>query len=195
VAVEAVIGSRELAGPGWRLAAERPVERADRISAGDGWVAVVGIRRGLKLLVTGGGGLPDVRVEAWAGDPGDSADGVAVVSLPDGGLALARVPLCSCGTRGCGNAGVQFGKPMPADDLPALAGLLRGLPWTEAVPSRSGVLRGDGLAALPVRHFTGRAKVVFHGTRVQDGVRVPVTRVLYDGSGAEEHERGHPERG
>jgi hypothetical protein len=103
---------------------------------------------------------------------------VAVVSLPDGGLALARVPLCGCGTRGCGNAGVQFGKPMPADDLPALAGLLRGLPWTEAVASRSDVLRGDGLAALPVRRFTGRAKVVFHGTRVQDGVRVPVTRVL-----------------
>ena len=33
---------------------------------------------------------------------------VVVVVLAGGGLALARVPLCGCGVRGCGNAGVQL---------------------------------------------------------------------------------------
>lgn len=196
--VEAAIGSRELVGPDWRLAVERPIERAERLSSGGGgggWVAVLGIRRGLKLLVTGDGGLPDVLVGAWAGEPGDSSDGVAVIGRADGGLAVARVPLCGCGVRGCGNAGIQLSKHMPAGDLPALAELLRGLPWTGAVPSPSTVLRGEGLAALPVRHFSARAEVVYHGARVQDGVRVPVTRVLHDRSSAAEQDAGRGEDG
>jgi hypothetical protein len=150
--VRAIIGSRELVGPGWRLAVQRPIERAGRLGlwgASDGWVAVLGIRRGLTLLVTGEDERADLSVEAWAGEP-DASDGVAVVELAGGGAALARVPLCSCGDRGCGNAGVQFGKQLPADDLPALASLLRALPWSDAVPSRSDVLRGESLAALPM---------------------------------------------
>jgi hypothetical protein len=149
--VSALIGSRELVGPDWRLAVQRPIERSGPLGplgADDSWVAVLGIRRGLTLLVTGDSGLADVLVEAWAGEP-ESSDGVAVVELAGGGAALARVPLCSCGDRGCGNAGVQFGKQLPARDLPALASLLRELPWSDAVPSRSDVLRGEGLAALP----------------------------------------------
>jgi len=150
--VTAVVGSRKLEGRGWQLAAERPVERAEPLSpfdAGDGWSAVLGIRRGHKLLVTGGGELADPLVEAWAGEPGDSSDGVAVVELAGSGLAVARVPLCSCGVRGCGNAGIQLSKQVPAGDLPALVAVLRTLPWTGAVPTVSNVLRGDGLAALP----------------------------------------------
>ena len=42
----------------------------------------------------------------------------------------------------------QFGKPLAPGDLPALVGLLRELPWSAVVPTRSGVLRGDGLAAI-----------------------------------------------
>ena len=196
--VEAVIGSRELVGRDWRLAVERPIQRAERLSpfdSGDRWVAVLGIRRGLKLRVTGDGGLLDLMVEAWAGEPGDCSDGVAVIELAGGGMAIARVPLCGCGDRGCGNAGVQLRKQLPAGDLPALVALLRALPWTGAVPSRSDVLRGEGLAALPVRRSTGQAKVVYHGTRTQDGKRVPVTRVLHDLPGAEQQRTGQAEDG
>ena len=34
----------------------------------------------------------------------------------------------SCGTRGCGYAGIQLRKQVPAGDLPALVALLRALP-------------------------------------------------------------------
>ena len=163
------------------MAVERPIERAEELGAsgaGDGWVALLGIRRGLKLLVSGDSGLLDLMVEAWAGEPGDSSDGVAMIELADGRLAMARIPLCGCGDRGCGNAGIQLRKQIPAGDLPELVALLRELPWTGAVPSRAAVLRGEGLAALPVRRFSGPAEVAYHGTRMQDGKRVPVTRVL-----------------
>ena len=192
--VSAVVGSWELAGTDWRLAVERPIERAEHLGAfggGDGWVAAVGVRRGLKLLVTGDGGLLDLMVEAWAGEPGDSSDGVAMIELAGGGLAMARVPLCGCGDRGCGNAGIQLRKQIPAGDLPALVALLRELPWTGAVPSRATVLRGEGLAALPARRFGGQTEVVYHGTRMQDGKRVPVRRVLHDHFGAGEQRPGN----
>jgi hypothetical protein len=185
-------------GSDWRLAVERPIERAEQLSvfdSGDRWVAVLGIRRRLKLLVTGDGGLQDLMVEAWAGEPGDSSDGVAVIELAGGGLAIARVPLCGCGVRGCGNTGIQLWKQLPAGDLPALVALLRALPWAGAEPSRADVLRGEGLAALPVRRSGGRAKVVYHGTRMQDGTQVPVTRVLHDSSGAEQQRAGQAEDG
>ncbi|HEX3388092.1 MAG TPA: hypothetical protein VHT94_03545 [Streptosporangiaceae bacterium] len=145
--ITAVVGSGELVGPDWRLATERPIEPS--CPAGEGWVALLGIRRGLKLRVSGDSGPGDLLVEAWAGEPGDSSDGVAVIERAGGALALARVPLCGCGTRGCGNAGLQLRKLMPAGDLPALAALLRSLPWTGAVPSLTNVLSGEGLAALP----------------------------------------------
>jgi hypothetical protein len=139
-------------GADWRLAVERPIERPspdDPWDRDDEWLAVLGIRRELKLRVSGQDGQPVVLVEAWAGEPRESTDGVAVVRLPDGGLALARVPLCGCGVRGCGDAGVQLRKTLPGRDLPELARLLRALPWTPAAPERGDVLRGDGLAALP----------------------------------------------
>jgi hypothetical protein len=54
-ALTAVIGSRKLAGADWQLAVERPIERAEQFSpcdTPDGWIAVLGIRRELKLRVT-----------------------------------------------------------------------------------------------------------------------------------------------
>jgi hypothetical protein len=159
---------------------------------------VLGVRRGLKLLVTGDGEVPDPLIEAWAGEPGESSDGVAVLELAGTGLAVARVPLCSCGDRGCGNAGIQLSKQVPAGDVPELIALLRALPWSDVVPTRSNVLYGDGLAALPLPSDSGRpSKIVYYGARVQDGVLVPVRRVLRDrprpqrqpGRGAEDGQR------
>jgi hypothetical protein len=69
---------------------------------------------------------------------------------------------------------------LPAGDLPGLAGLLRALPWTLAVPAREDVLRGDSLAALPGRRAGRTTKVVYHGAATVNGVPVPVTHVLYD---------------
>jgi hypothetical protein len=147
--VRVAIGSSELAGPDWRLALERPVEQA----ADGGWRAVLGLRRGLKLQVTGEGAQPDeVWVEAWGGDPADDdTDGVAVIALADGSLALWAIPLCPCGERGCGNVDTQLSKALPVSKLPALAELLRTVPWTSRLPPHGpdDVLRGDGLAALP----------------------------------------------
>lgn len=181
--ITAVIGSRKLAGPGWQLAVERPIERAERLTPFDPeveWSAVLGIRRDLKLLVSGVDAAPRLLVAAWAGEPGDASDGVAVVERADGDLAVARIPRCGCGDRGCGNAGIQLRKSLPAGDLPALVALLRVLPWSSTVPDHSDVLRGEGLAALPVRRTVGRSKLVYHGLQTRDGVLEPRTQVLRD---------------
>jgi hypothetical protein len=60
---------------------------------GDGWRAVIGIRRGLKLLVATTDETDLLQVEAWTAEPGQSA-GVAVVEARGGRLQVARVPLC-----------------------------------------------------------------------------------------------------
>jgi hypothetical protein len=150
--IRAVAGSGELEGPGWRLAVDGLVGQGAGLGcAGGRWSAVLGIRRGLKLLVTGDSELPDAWIEAWAGEPGDCTDGVAVVEVAGTGPAIARIPLCSCGDRGCGNAGIQLRMQVAAGALPAVVAVLRALPWTGVVPGRSDVLRGGDLAALAAR--------------------------------------------
>lgn len=134
-------GLRRLAGDGWSLRAE-----GVELLGADGWRAVIGVRRGLKLLVTGTG-QPELRVAAWTAEPGEPA-GVAVIDAGDGVLQLARVPLCECGDRGCGNAGVQLDKQLAGNALPALVDLLRELPWARVAATRSNVPRGSGLAAI-----------------------------------------------
>ena len=140
--VTAFPDEQRIAGAGWSLRAER-VE----VLGGGAWRALIGVRRDLKLLVSGSGRGCEVEVEAWAAEPEDS-DGVAVIDAGDGVSRVARVPLCGCGERGCGNAGVQFGRWLPGRELPALVGLLRELPWSEIIPTHSNVLRGAGLAAI-----------------------------------------------
>lgn len=140
--VIAVPGERRIVGEGWSLSAEHL-----EMLTGDDWCALIGVRRGLKLLVTSDGRAQEVAVEAWAGEP-EETDGVAVIDTGDGDIRLARVPLCSCGERGCGNAGVQLAKWLPGRDLPLLLELLRALPWSETIPARSNVLHGSGLAAI-----------------------------------------------
>jgi hypothetical protein len=141
-AVTAVSSKRQLVGDGWRLRAERIEMLND-----NGWRALVGVRRGLKLLVTWSDQDKELELEAWAGEP-EETDGVAVIDLGDGDVWLARVPLCSCGDRGCGNVGIQLFKWLAGNELPALVDLLRDLPWTETIPTRTNVLQGDGLAAI-----------------------------------------------
>jgi hypothetical protein len=141
-AVTAIPGTRRLVGDGWSLSAER-IE----ILQGKDWRAVVGIRRGLTLLVTWTHRSQELEVEAWVGEP-EETDGVAVIDTGDGDIRLARIPLCSCGDRGCGNAGIQLSKSLPVKELPVLAELLRELPWTKTVPIHSNVLRGNDLAAI-----------------------------------------------
>jgi len=141
-AVTAIPGKRRLAGEGWSLRAER-LEMLN----GHDWRALVGVRRGLKLLVTCSEQEQELEVEAWAGEPGKT-DGVAVIDVGDGEIRLARVPLCSCGDRGCGNAGIQLAKWLPGSELPALVELLRALSWTERIPTTSNVHQGADLAAI-----------------------------------------------
>jgi hypothetical protein len=133
---------RRIVGEDWSL-------RADRVEVfgGGEWRALIGVRRGLKLLVSGTGLGHDVEVEAWAGEP-EQSDGVAVIDAGEGDPRVARVPLCECGDRGCGNAGVQFGKWLPGGELPSLIGLLRTFPWSETIPTHHNLLRGGGLAAI-----------------------------------------------
>jgi hypothetical protein len=137
--VTATPGGRRVAGPGWSLRAKRVEPVRD-----GGWAALIEVREGLMLLVTEHGGP---HVAAWAGEP-ERSDGVAVIEAGDGALGLARVPLCACGIRGCGNAGIQFSTSVADSRLPGLVDLLRDLPWTQAVPDRSNVLRGASLAAV-----------------------------------------------
>jgi hypothetical protein len=140
--VTAFPDERRIAGQGWSLGAER----VEVLDTGE-WRALMGVRRGLKLLVSRPGPEHELEVEAWVGEPEES-DGVAVIDAGDGVPRVARVPLCECGGRGCGNAGVQFGKWLAGGELPALVDLLRELPWSEIVPTRGNVLRGVGLAAI-----------------------------------------------
>jgi len=129
-------------GPGWRL-------RAQWMNSHDaGWRALVGVRNGLNLLVTADDPESDLWIEAWAGEP-DHSDGVAVIGDGGDAFSIAAVPLCGCGDRGCGNLGIQLAKEIAPGELAALVTLLRELPWSSAAPSRSDVMRGDGLAALP----------------------------------------------
>jgi hypothetical protein len=141
--VTAVPGARRIAGRDWSLRAER-LETTEGVD--HDWRALVGVRNGLNLLVTSVN--QELRAEAWAGEP-DKSDGVAVIDVGDGDIRLARVPLCSCGERGCGNVGIQLDRWLDGQELPALVELLRELPWTRTIPDRDNVLRGRGLAAIP----------------------------------------------
>src|ERR1700726_1707403 len=129
--VTALPDERRIAGEGWSLRAER-VE----VLGGGAWRALIGVRRSLKLLVSGTDLHHEVEVEAWAGEPEES-DGVAVIDAGDGVPRVARVPLCECGDRGCGNAGVQFGKSLASGELATLVGSLREYPWSEKIPTHS----------------------------------------------------------
>jgi len=96
-----------ITGSDWRV-------KAEWLHARSGYfVALAGVRESVKLLIEGRNAEPDadnpfeipgeVTIEAWEGYP-DDTDGIAVWG-PDSPRALARIGLCGCGARGCGNAG------------------------------------------------------------------------------------------
>jgi hypothetical protein len=161
--VTAIVDKRRLVGDGWSLR----VDRLELLDGGD-WRALIGVRRCLTLLVTWSDQANELDVEAWTGEP-ERTDGVAVIDAGSGDLRLARVPLCSCGDRGCGNVGIQFAKWLPGGRLPALVELLRELPWSSTIPTRSNVLEGDGLAAMEHPN-TGRSTAA---SRLSRGQRRP----------------------
>jgi len=132
-------------------------KRVETLALG-AWRALIGVRSSLKLLATMTGHDPqpdlDLEVEAWVGEPEES-DGIAVIDPGDVGLEVARVPLCECGDRGCGNIGIQLRKRLAGRDLPALVDLLRALSWSELIPARSNVLRG---MASPLSRHQARTR-------------------------------------
>jgi hypothetical protein len=130
VTITAVPAKRQIVGETWSLRAER-VESLP----GQEWQALIGVRRDLKLLVIWSEDAEEIEIEAWAGEPGET-DGVALIDEGGGDLRLARIPLCSCGVRECGNIGIQLSTWLPAGRLPGLVDLLRDLPWTGTVPGR-----------------------------------------------------------
>ncbi len=130
----------------------------------DTWIALVGVRDGLNLLVTPpdpddvvqgkATGIPPhlktgpwrdkVRIEAWAGQPDDS-DGIAVLGREGVAEAIARVPLCGCGVRGCGNSGIQLDKRIWPSELFQIVDRLRHLPWSTTGLTHENVLQGGEL--------------------------------------------------
>ena len=89
--------------------------------------ALLGVRRNVHLLVQAEDDPDSVWVELWAGEPEES-DGLAVVVDSEGLQGLARIALCGCGNRGCGNVGLQLAAMVPSPHLPALVDSLRELP-------------------------------------------------------------------
>jgi len=78
----------------------------------------------------------DVRL--WTRPGGESvldSDGVAVLSDSGFPHALARIPLCGCGDRGCGNAGLQLDAQVDAATLLDVLELARDLHW-DSRPAR-----------------------------------------------------------
>jgi hypothetical protein len=116
---------------------------------GTPWSALVEVRRGVAIMVIGDNPTLRPWVELWSGDPGD-ADGLAVI-FDEGALeGVARIPLCGCGDRGCGNVGIQLAADIAAEDFPRLVDLLRALPDVPHDPTGANLWRGEFHAGEPV---------------------------------------------
>jgi hypothetical protein len=121
-------------------------ERARAITpprdVGAPWTVVLELRRHVNLKIEADNGAERLRAELWSGQPAGS-DGLAIVMKHDNPAGVARIPLCTCGERDCGNAGVQLDVSIPADELPRLVDLVRGLPDTSITPERGQTWDGD----------------------------------------------------
>ena len=104
--------------------------------------SLIRIRPKVNLLVCADDGATSARVELWSGEPGDS-DGLAVAIDRDGPSALYRIPLCGCGERDCGHAGILLSNDIAVETLPALIDLLAGLPETMDRPTPSAAWDGE----------------------------------------------------
>ena len=96
--------------------------------------AAVSVKRGLTVLLRSD--LPESWISLWLGDPTDEV-GVAIVKDRDGRpIGLSEIPLCTCGIRGCGNAGVQFATQVSEEVVPLVLNLIEGLPTVPTEPER-----------------------------------------------------------
>jgi hypothetical protein len=76
-------------------------------------------------------------IELWAGEP-EETDGIAVLSDSGFPYAMARIPLCSCGDRMCGNVPIQLNAdPVSGETLLSTLELLDGLRWDSRPATRS----------------------------------------------------------
>jgi hypothetical protein len=81
------------------------------------------------------------------------SDGLAVTTEGDTLIGVARIPLCGCGDRGCGNVGIQLATTLVADDLPVLVETLRATPDVPAIPRsprKVHTWRGEFAGGYPV---------------------------------------------
>jgi len=104
--------------------------------------ALIVVRKGVNLFLRGFDHGASVEVELWSGEP-DVSDGLGVVIENYDLAGVARIPVCTCGERGCGNSGVQLAAQMPAGDVPRLVGVLRQLPDLEPLKQRQVEPRPD----------------------------------------------------
>ena len=95
----------------------------------------------MNLLIRASAGDEHVRVELWAGGI-DTTAGLAVTIARDRLAAIYRIPMCGCGVRGCGNAGLQLATDVAAADLPVLIDAVVGLPIAPVRPQPSAVWKG-----------------------------------------------------
>lgn len=70
-------------------------------------------------------------IELWAGQP-EETDGIAVLSDSGFPYAMAGIPLCGCGDRGCGNSPLQLNAdPVSAETLLGTLELVAELRWDD----------------------------------------------------------------
>ena len=113
------------------------------------WSALLGLRRGVNVLITGDQHASAVWVELWAGEPEES-DGLAVTTADDALQGVATIPLCACGDRGCGNVGLQLDTSVDALDLPVVVEILQATPDVPGPPCRGEVWHGEIEHGFPV---------------------------------------------
>lgn len=110
----------------------------DKVSplADGGFEATLTVRPGRLLRLTADSYVDDsVAVDLWAGTPDDS-EGLAVLADAGEPTAVAAIPLCGCGDRGCGNSGLQLDTEVTADEFLPLVRLLVRLPTSDRVPRK-----------------------------------------------------------
>ena len=129
-------GSRTLQGPGWTVPVVHFTDTGE-LPWGRYFEATVQIRHKVFLSLQWDDPHSSIYVELFDGDADEPLsdmippDKHALAVLPDRRGAprgIARVPLCSCGDRGCGNAGTQFAHAIPAESLPDVLAFVRELP-------------------------------------------------------------------
>jgi hypothetical protein len=104
--------------------------------------ALVGLRRGVNLLVSETHDPLVAQVELWAGKP-EVSDGLAVIVDGDCLAGVARIPLCECGERGCGNVHTQLACQVPAGSVGVLVNIIEGLPDLAVDPHKSDTWDGE----------------------------------------------------